>query len=221
LSARGLLLAMMEPPSAMEEEFHDWYDTEHFPERAMCEGFLTASRFVCIDGWPRYLALYDLADTEVLHGTAYARIAGERYSPWTYRIVSRVWGQYRADGVQIHPGTALLGDSGAAVRIALWRFRHAPPTVEAPILHGLQRLYADRPETAQYRLFSAGQPDGTDYIAIAELRAPHIRADGAAAVFGDAARYLDLANIYVPYVRRLAGAFPAAAANSTPAPPNP
>jgi hypothetical protein len=24
---RGLLLAMMEPPPAMEEEFQDWYDT--------------------------------------------------------------------------------------------------------------------------------------------------------------------------------------------------
>ena len=73
---RGLLLAMMEPPPAMEEEFQDWYDTEHFPERATCEGFLTAGRFVCIDGWPRYLALYDLADTDVLRGPAYARIAG-------------------------------------------------------------------------------------------------------------------------------------------------
>jgi hypothetical protein len=31
---RGLRLAMMEPPPAVEEEFQDWYDTEHFPERA-------------------------------------------------------------------------------------------------------------------------------------------------------------------------------------------
>jgi hypothetical protein len=115
---RGLLLAMMEPPPAMD-------DTEHFPERAECEGFLTASRFVCIDGWPRYLALYDQADTEVLRGPGYAKIAGKRYSPWTHRIVSRVWGQYRADAAQVYPGTALLGDSGSAARIALWRFRHA------------------------------------------------------------------------------------------------
>ncbi len=105
---RGLLLAMMEPPPAMEEEFQDWYDTEHFPERASCEGFLTAHRFVCIDGWPRYLALYDLADTDVLRGPAYARIAGERCSPWTRRIVSRVWGQYRADAAQVHPARHCL-----------------------------------------------------------------------------------------------------------------
>jgi hypothetical protein len=205
---RGLLLAMMEPPPAMEEEFQDWYDTEHFPERAACEGFLTASRFVCIDGWPRYLALYDLADTAVLRGPGYAKIAGERYSPWTHRIVSRVWGQYRADAAQVYPGAALLGDGGAAARIALWRFRHAPPTAEAPILEGLRALYADRPETAQLRLFRADQPDGTDYIAIVELRAAQWRPDSSGAAFGDAARYVDLFNVYVPYTRRLAGAFP-------------
>jgi hypothetical protein len=205
---RGLLLAMMEPPAAMEEEFQDWYDTEHFPERAECEGFLTASRFVCIDGWPRYLALYDLADTEVLRGPGYAKIAGERYSPWTHRIVSRVWGQYRADAAQVYPGTALLGDSGAAARIALWRFRHAPPTAEAPIIDGLRALYAERPETAQLRLFRADQPDGTDYIAIVELRAAQAWPTGSGAAFGDAARNVDLCNVYVPYTRRLAGAFP-------------
>jgi hypothetical protein len=75
MTARGLLLAMMEPPPAMEEEFQDWYDTEHFPERATCEGFLTALRFICIDGWPRYLALYDLADTNVLRIGSY-RVSG-------------------------------------------------------------------------------------------------------------------------------------------------
>jgi hypothetical protein len=205
---RGLLLAMMEPPPAMEEEFQDWYDTEHFPERATCEGFLTASRFVCSDGWPRYLALYDLADTEVLRGPGYARIAGERYSPWTHRIVSRVWGQYRADAVQIHPGTALLGDAGASARIVLWRFRHAPAAAETAILHGLQALYADRPETVQARLFRANQPDGVDYIAIVELRVPPAAMSDAVAAFGDAARHVDLVNVYIAYTRRLAGAFP-------------
>ena len=173
---------MMEPPPAMEEEFQDWYDTEHFPERATCEGFLTVHRFICIDGWPRYLALYDLADTDVLRGPAYARIAGERCSPWTHRIVSRVWGQYLADAAQVHSGTALFGDAGAAARIAVWRLRHAPIAAEPLILAG------------------------TDYIAIAELRGP--QSPGGVEAFGEAARHVDLLNVYVPYTRRLAGAFP-------------
>ena len=205
----GLLLATMEPPAGMEEEFQDWYDTEHFPERRDCAGFVTAGRYVCIDGWPRYLALYDLADTQVLQGEAYARIAVHRYSPWTHRIMAKMWGQYRADATQVYPGRALMGGQGAASRIALWRFRHAPAEIEGAVLAGLRGLYEGKPNTAQVRLYRAHQADGIDFIGIVELRGTHmsVAPDGA---FDVAAQYLDMVNFYVPYTRRVAGAFPGA-----------
>ncbi len=209
MTVTGLLLATMEPPPAMEEEFQDWYDTEHFPERRDCEGFVTAGRYICIDGFPRYLALYDLADTEVLRGPGYARIAVTRYSAWTHRMMSRVWGQYRADARQVYPGTALMGASGSASRIVLFRFRQVGPDAEAQVLAGLHNLYDGRAEVAQFRLFHADQPDGTDLIAIVEWRVPGPPAPGGAAAVGEAARYLDQVNTYVPYTRRVAGSFPA------------
>lgn len=199
---RGLLLATMEPPPALEEEFQDWYDTEHFPERANAEGFLTAARFICLDGWPRYLALYDLADVEVLRGPAYQAIAGNRYSAWTRRIVSRVWGQYRAEGVQIYPGGALLGGKGVAARVVVWRFRQPPPSAEPQILEGLRALYEQRPETAQVRLFVARQPDGTDYIGIVELCAPEGAVPITVSRLGEASRFVDMVNVYAPYRRQ-------------------
>jgi hypothetical protein len=205
---RGLLLAMMEPPPAMEEEFQDWYDTEHFPERAAVKGFLTAHRFVCIAGWPRYLALYDLQDVQVLHGPDYGAIAGKGYSPWTHRVVSRVWGQYRAEGVQLYPGQALFGARGAAARIVLYRFRRVPGDLSGPIKQGLRSLYEAQPETAQVRVYIAQQPDGTDYLGIVESRGAVADSAGGAAAFGPAGQYLDLVNVYVPYTRRMAGAFP-------------
>ena len=205
---RGLLLAMMEPPSAMEEEFNDWYDTEHFPERAALKDFLTARRFVCIEGWPRYLTLYDLPDVSVLHGPDYAKVAGEKYSPWTHRIVSRLWGQYRAEGVQLYPGQALLGDHGAATRLLLCRFRQAPGDLADAIERGLRQTFESRPDTAQVRLFVATQPDGTDYLGIVELRGAATAAAITADPFGSAASYLDMVNAYVTYARRTAGAFP-------------
>lgn len=201
---RGLLLATMEPPPAIEEEFQDWYDTEHFPERAGCPGFLTAQRFICVDGWPRYLALYDLQDVQVLHGPDYAKFAGARYSPWTHRIMSRVWGQYRAEGVQLYPGDALLSGKGTATRVLLCRFRQVPQEYAAAIEQGIRTLDA-RPETAQARLYVATQPDGVDYIGIVESRGNVAIGPEA---FGTAAAYLDLLNVYVPYTRRMAGAFP-------------
>ena len=94
----------------------------------------------------------------------------------------------------------------AAARIVLWRFRHAAATVETPIFAGLRTLCADRPEIAQARLFRADQPDGTDYIAIIEQRSSSTA--GPVVAFGDAARSVDLINVYVPYTRRSVGAFP-------------
>jgi hypothetical protein len=205
---RGLLLAMMEPPPAMEEEFQDWYDTEHLPERAGTKGFLTAHRFVCVDGWPRYLAMYDLQDVQVLHGPDYAKVAGAGYSPWTHRVVSRVSGQYRAEGVQLHPGQALFGAGGGVARVLLYRFRQVPTDLSGPIEQGLRSLYESRPETAQVRVYVAKQPDGTDYLGIVELHGPVGDAAAGAAAFGAAGQYLDMFNVYVPYTRRMAGAFP-------------
>ena len=199
--AKGLLLAMMEPPPAMEEEFHEWYDTEHFPERAGTEGFLTANRFVCVEGWPRYLALYDLADISVLRSEGYARIAGDNYSIWTGRIIPRVWGQYRAEGVQIHPCHGLFGEAGRSSRTVIWRFRDVPDALSGKVVDGLRKIYEGRPETAQLRVFRCAKDGGTDYVGIVELHAPLAFDPGAIEACGAARRHLDLVNSYARYQR--------------------
>src|SRR5262249_13340482 len=154
---KGLLFAAMEPSPGLEEEFQDWYDTEHFPERQGTKGFLTAARFVCLDGFPRYLAVYDLDDVAVLAGPEYAKIAGENYSRWTARVVPRVWGHYRAAASQIYPGGALLGERGSCSRLAVWRFRQAPTSAGEHVISGLRRIYEGQPETAQIRVFEAAE----------------------------------------------------------------
>lgn len=201
----GLLLATMEPPANIEEEFQDWYDTEHFPERQGCPGFLTAHRFVCVDGWPRYLAMYDLEDVAVLRGEGYRKIAHARYSPWTHRIMSKVWGQYRAEGVQVYPGDALHGKAGASSRLVLWRFRGVKS--EALLVEGLRRLYEGRVQTVQLRVFRAAPSESGDYLAMVESSAPGAIAD--LAPLGAVANNVDLVNTYVTYARQAPGAFPA------------
>lgn len=198
----GLLLAMMEPSPTLEQEFQDWYDSEHFPERQGTDGFLTATRLICLDGWPRYLALYDLESIDVLRGDGYAKIAGDRYSLWTRRIVPQVWGHYRAEGVQVAPGRATFGAKGYASRVALWRFRDAPAALESVILNGLETIYVGQPETAQVRLFSCNRSNGSsDYIGIVELHAPFVPKAGSTEVLGGARKHLDLVNVYTRYFR--------------------
>lgn len=63
---KALLLAMMTPPGDLEEEFNEWYDTEHFPRLSTVPGFDRSSRYVAVKGWPKYVALYDLASVDAL-----------------------------------------------------------------------------------------------------------------------------------------------------------
>ena len=44
--AKGLLIAAMDYSDVAEDEFHDWYDTEHIPERLAVPGFLNAERWL-------------------------------------------------------------------------------------------------------------------------------------------------------------------------------
>src|SRR5881396_3778555 len=44
--AKGTLIAAMSIGRASEDEFHDWYDTEHLPERQRVPGFLVCQRSI-------------------------------------------------------------------------------------------------------------------------------------------------------------------------------
>lgn len=204
----GLLLATMEPSPTLEEEFQHWYDSEHFPERQGIAEFLTAARYVCLDGFPRYLALYDLADVDVLQGPAYLKIAGANYSRWTERVVSRVWGQYRADAAQIYPGASLLGANGHSSRLVLWRFRDLPAAKHMSVVDGLRAIYDEQPETAQVRVFDARFANGHDALGLIELRAPWTPPSVQLKRLGDALRHLDMVNVYTRYERRWPGDYP-------------
>ena len=107
--SRGLLLTMTEPPSAMEEEFNAWYDTEHLPERLAITGFRSAKRWVAdvAPGGGKYLATYELDSPSVLHSAEYlARFEGA--TPWTRRclgkaVVFRRWACEQTDPGQADP----------------------------------------------------------------------------------------------------------------------
>ena len=58
--AKGILIAAMNFSDVAEDEFHDWYDTEHVPERLAVPGFLNAERWIGISDPRISVALYDL-----------------------------------------------------------------------------------------------------------------------------------------------------------------
>ena len=81
MKSKGFLLVLMQPPATLEDEFNAWYDTEHVPERVAVPGFETGLRYVCLDGFPRYLAMYDTVNPEVFDTEGYLRVSFDRASP--------------------------------------------------------------------------------------------------------------------------------------------
>jgi heme-degrading monooxygenase HmoA len=105
--AKGTLIAAMKIANVAADEFHDWYDTEHLPERQRVPGFLTCERWMGVDDRTVSVATYDLDDVAVLKGAAYRAIGGENLSPWSKRITGRVDRIMRYEGDQILPGDEL------------------------------------------------------------------------------------------------------------------
>jgi hypothetical protein len=105
--AKGTLIAAMRIGQAAEDEFHDWYDTEHLPERQRVPGFLVCQRWIGVDDPRVSVATYDLDGVDVLKSPAYLAIGGENLSPWSRRITARVERLMRFEGDQILPGDQL------------------------------------------------------------------------------------------------------------------
>ena len=191
-------MATMEPPATMEEEFQDWYDTEHFPERQNFPGFETAARWVCVDGWPRWLATYDLESVDALQTPQYLSSNGERASPWSKRILSRLSGRRRVVATQIAPGNELClpPEKVSRLLLALYPSASLDPKGSAPASSGSG--------SAQLRYFRA---PGETWL-LAALRGPSSRR--MAATYGSLNGCgASLFNLYAPYRRADAPCAPA------------
>jgi len=100
----GLLVAGFHYPNIAEDEFDDWYDTEHIPERLSVKGFLNAERWVAADGAKTALATYDLESLDVLKQESYVSKKGDGRSPWSKRIGRKTDLFSRLTAEQLSPG---------------------------------------------------------------------------------------------------------------------
>ena len=108
--AKGTLIAAMNMARAAEDEFHDWYDTEHLPERVRVPGFLVCQRWIGTQDRKISVATYDLDGVAVLTSPAYQAIGGQNLSPWSKRVTAQVERLMRFEGDQILPGDQLPPD---------------------------------------------------------------------------------------------------------------
>ena len=80
----GLLMVWVDIDAARESEFNGWYDERHIPQLLQVPGVLGAGRYAALKGGPKYLAIYELENPNVVRGEAFlsaARIgAGDEHA---------------------------------------------------------------------------------------------------------------------------------------------
>ncbi len=178
--AKGILIAAMDFSRAAEDEFHDWYDSEHMPERLRVPGFLNAERWIGAHDRKISVASYDLDGAAVLDSAAYRAVGYENSSPWTKRVTSRVERLMRFAGEQILPGDqtapagagALLLNAMNVVPECESEFNEWYDTEHIPALAAV-------PGTLCARRFRSQERGVQRYVALYHLASPEVP-DGAA-----------------------------------------
>jgi hypothetical protein len=177
--AMGLMAVAFNFKDAAEDEFHDWYDTEHIPERRRLNGFVTLQRWIGAEDPKVAVATYDLAFPEVLASPEYRAISGENLSPWSKRLIARCQRIVRFEGEQVLPGDA-AAPAGAAA-LLLVGMNVSPETEDEfnrwyneehlPALSAVPGMLCGR------RFRASGSP--LKYLALYHLRSPDVCASEA------------------------------------------
>jgi hypothetical protein len=191
----AVMLAIMEPPPGIEEEFNDWYDTEHLPQRQSLPGFLSASRWISCTGFPRSLAVYDLRSLSVLKDPAYLAVAGAQSTPWSRRVLARTAraGRIRVEAERITRGDSLFLPQHTVNSLLVARYGKADPA----FAHAALAAFSAVPRLAQIRLFSATAAG--EIWALAEFSGPvgyEALANAIGELDGVGASFF---NLYAPY----------------------
>lgn len=104
--AKGVLLVAFDFAGAHEDEFHDWYDLEHVPERQRVPGFGLCERWISVANPKQAIASYDLDSPAVLSSEPYKAIAHDNLSVWSKRVTAMCTRLIRFDGEQTLAGGA-------------------------------------------------------------------------------------------------------------------
>src|SRR5215470_2843086 len=180
--AKGLLLAVFDFSSAHADEFHDWYDLEHIPERRAIAGFGACERWIGAEVPTLSVATYDLDSIDVLRSDAYRAIAYDNLSVWSKRVTSMCKRLLRFEGTQMTPGDAAAPQGAGAL---LLNAMNVAPEAEADFnawydQEHIPALGAVPGSLAARRYRSTGPAGGTHrYVAIYHLASPDVARSAA------------------------------------------
>ena len=188
------------------DEHDDWHTHEHLPERLAIPGFLRGTRWVALQGEPRYLVLYEVERLETLSSAAYLERLNQP-TPWTTKMMPHYRGMIRglcsvaasAGSGQGHFGLLLRfrAAPGEGSRLDAWLRRELLPSL--PMRPGLGSVHLLKGEVAaamtneqrirgadsgvdRALLVTGYRQDAVAALATAELYPQRLEAQGAAGV---------------------------------------
>ncbi|HUA56495.1 MAG TPA: DUF4286 family protein [Candidatus Sulfotelmatobacter sp.] len=176
--AKGILIAAFDYSTAHEDEFHDWYDLEHVPERERVPGFLQCRRWL---GEPKIaLATYDLETVDVMRSAPYKAIAYDNLSVWSKRVTAMCKRILRFEGEQTLPGDKIgVPDAGAILMNAM----NVDPAHEADFNAWYDQEHIPQlaavPGCLLARRFRATDDGSHKYIALYHLKSADVQESAA------------------------------------------
>ena len=138
-------------------EHDEWHTHEHLPERLSIPGFLRGTRWVALQGQPRYLVIYEVEQLATLTSSAYLERLNNP-SPWTSKMMPHYRGMTR--GFCSVAGSFGLGMGHAGLLI---RFKPATETASALrnwLLQDLLPPLPSRPGIGSVHLFEGALTPG-------------------------------------------------------------
>lgn len=175
----GLLIASFDIGDCPRDEFNDWYDTEHIPDRRKVPGFLNFERWVGAEDPNLVLAIYDLQSVDVLQSPEYLRIGFHSPSPWTRRLMPKTKRVLRFVGEQITPGNVLAPKGAGGL---LFMGFNVQPGMEDEYARWMDEEHLPRlakvPGVMSARRFVATESTHR-YVAVYHLTAPEVQGSPA------------------------------------------
>ena len=136
------------------ENFYQWHNREHMPERVAIPGFQRGRRYIAVEGTPEYFTLYEAETFAVLSGSDYFTRLNNP-TPWTRAVVQTHFrnmsrGICRVDySAGIGQGgfiaTLQFGPRGNGEQLRKHLVQTAlPPLLDYPGIAGVHLCIADR-----------------------------------------------------------------------------
>ena len=180
--AMGILIAAFDYSNAHADEFHDWYDLEHLPERQALPGFGRCDRWISVDNPKHAIATYDLESVSVLRSESYLAIAYDNLTVWSKRVGAMCDRLLRFEGIQILPGAAAAPEAAGAL---LLNAMNVEPGAEDDFNAWYDEEHipalSQVPGTLAARRYRIGDDPGAThrYVAIYHLESPEVATSDA------------------------------------------